>query len=110
MNQIWLQILAVMIGSSVVKYIFSSMLAWVIIDLLVLGIAYIILRRHPYIDIRKSMIFLSGLTAISVLVDLGILDGVIGQIIILIFLVWTIFGGGSGNNRKWPSMRHKWHK
>jgi len=94
MNRTWFYILAVMIGGSMVKYLLPNPLFWVIIDLAVLGIAYLILRRHPYIDMRHSMIFLGGLTVINVLVDFGIMSGMMGNIALLALLGWMLFGGG----------------
>lgn len=94
MNRTWFYILAVMIGGSMVKYVLPNPLFWVIIDLAVLGIAYLILRRYPYIDMKHSMIFLGGLTAINVLVDLGIMGGMMGNIALLALLGWMLFGGG----------------
>lgn len=105
MNQIWLQIFAVMIGGSLLKYVFVNQFIWVIIDLAVLVGAYIILKRHPYIDLKKSMSFLGALTAISVLVDLGVVGGEIGNIAVLGLLAWMIFGGrfgGFGGGRRRP--------
>jgi hypothetical protein len=40
------------------------------------------------------MIFLGGLTAINVLVDLGIMGGMMGNIALLALLGWMLFGGG----------------
>lgn len=110
MNQIWLQIFAVMVGGSIIKYMFTSPWVWVVIDLAVLGVAYLIIRRHAYVDIGKSMLFLGGLTAISVLVDLGIIGGLVGQIIVLGVLAWLMFGSRGNNGRRRPPLRHKWHK
>lgn len=94
MNRVWFYILAVMIGGSVVKYIFPDRLAWVVIDLAVLGIAYLILRENRFINMRHSMIFLGSLTGINVLVDLGIMSGMMGNIALLAVLGWMVFGGG----------------
>lgn len=100
MNQIWLQIFAVMIGGSALKYVFSNQLIWVVIDLAVLGIAFVLLKRYPYIDVKKSMSYLGALTAISVLVDLGVVGGEVGNIAVLGLLAWMIFGGGFGGGRR----------
>ncbi len=94
MNRTWFYILAVMVGGSVVKYVFPNALAWVIIDLAVLGIGYLILRKDRFVDMRHSMIFLGGLTGINVLVDLGIMGGMMGNIALLALLGWMVFGGG----------------
>ena len=94
MNRTWFYILAVMVGGSIVKYVFPHALAWVIIDLAVLGIGYLILRKDRFVDMRHSMIFLGGLTGINVLVDLGIMGGMMGNIALLALLGWMVFGGG----------------
>jgi len=110
MNQIWLQIFVVMIGSSIIKYLFASPFIWVCIDLAVLAICYMILRRNPYIDLRGSMLFLSGLTIVSVLTDLDIISGLVGNIIILALLGWMMFGRSDNDAPRRPKVRHKWHK
>jgi len=111
MNQIWLRIFMVMIGGSFAKYIFLNPFAWVGIDLAVLGISYLILRRYPFVDLRSSMAFLGGLTAVSILTDLGIISGLVGNILIVGLLAWMMFGGkGSNGSNNRPSNRHKWHK
>ncbi|AJQ28108.1 MAG: hypothetical protein H6Q69_4457 [Firmicutes bacterium] len=109
MNQIWLRIFMVMIGGSVAKYIVVNPFIWVCIDLAILGIAYLILRRYPFIDLKSSMSFLGGLTAVSVLIDLGIISGLVGNILIIALLAWMIFGRSRGSNNR-PVNRHKWHK
>ena len=100
MNQMWFQVLAVMIVGSMLKYFVLNTLAWVVIDLAVLGVAYLLLRRDPFIDMRRSMIFLGGLTAVNVLVDLGIISGVIGNLALLGLLAYMMFGRGYTNRRR----------
>ena len=110
MNQIWLQIFAVMIGGSILKYFFYNVVLLVLVDLAILGICFLILRRHPYVDVRKSMLFLGALTLISVLVDLGV-NALLGQIAMLALVGWMMFGGNNnGNGRRRPPLRHKWNK
>lgn len=100
MNQMWFQVLAVMIAGSIIKYLIVSPLAWVVIDLVVFGVAYLMLRRDPFIDMKRSMIFLGGLTAVNVLVDLGIMDGVIANLALLGLLGYMMFGRGNNNRRR----------
>lgn len=110
MNQIWLRIFMVMIGGSVAKYIFLNPFIWVGIDLAILGISYLILRKYPFVDLKQSMSFLGGLTAVSILTDLGIISGLVGNILIIALLAWMMFGrNGRGSNNR-PTTRHKWHK
>lgn len=111
MNQIWLRIFMVMIGGSIVKYLFVGPILWVCIDLAVLGISYLILRRYPYVDLKASMSFLGGLTAVSILTDLGIISGLISNILMIALLAWLMFGrGGNNGPNNRPTNRHKWHK
>lgn len=95
MNRPWFYILGVMILGTMLKYVIVHPLAWVGIELGVLGIAYLILRRYPYLDMRGSMMFLGGLTVINILVDLGIMSGMMGNLALLALLGWTMFGGGT---------------
>lgn len=100
MNQMWFQVLAVMIVGSMIKYMFHNSLAWVVIDLAVLGIAYLLLRRDPFIDMKRSMVFLGGLTVVNVLVDLGIMSGMLGNLALLALLGYMMFGRNYNNRRR----------
>jgi len=92
MNQTWFKILAAMIIGSMLKYLVFSAVAWVVIDLAVLGVSYLLLRRDPFTDMRHSMLFIGGLTAVNVLVDLGIIGGMIGNLVLLALLAYMMFG------------------
>lgn len=100
MNKIWFQVLAAMIVGSIAKYLIFNTLAWVIIDLAVLGVAYLILRRDPFIDMKRSMIFLGGLTAVNVLVDLGIMGEMLSKLVLLGFLAYVLLGRDFNNRRR----------
>ncbi|MDF2569165.1 MAG: hypothetical protein K0R55_769 [Sporomusa sp.] len=100
MNQMWFQVLAVMIVGSMLKYLVVNPFAWVVIDLAVLGVAYLMLRRDPFIDMKRSMIFLGGLTGVNILVDLGIMDGVVANLVLLALLAYMMFGRGYNNRRR----------
>jgi len=116
MNQVWLQVFAVMMGGNIIKYIVPYPPVWVCVDLLMLDIYYRILRRHPHVDVKGSMLFFGGLTVVSILMDLGFIGALIGNVAIMALLGWMIFGqgrnGGSGGSSKFkgPNIRHKWHK
>ncbi|MDD4601683.1 hypothetical protein SDC9_27469 [bioreactor metagenome] len=111
MRQVWLQIFGVMIGGSIVKFILPNVWLWVFADLLVLGISYILLRRYPFVDMKKSMLFIGGLTLINILIDVQILDGMLGSIASLILVSWVVFGGGGqGKGKGKSTLRHKWNK
>lgn len=103
MNRIWFQVLAVIIFGSLIKYLIVNVFAWVIIDLAVLLVSYLILKRQPFINLRQSMIFLSGLTLVNVLLDLNVLNAIMSNLILLILVGWMIFRNGfsdfSGNRR-----------
>lgn len=109
MNQIWLKVFTVMICGSIAKYLLPYQFLWVVTDMVVLGIAFLILRRYAFIDLNKSMMFLGTLTGVSILVDLNIIDGAVGTIASLVLVAWAMFGGGK-KNRSSGQMRHKWHK
>ena len=110
MNRIWLQIFVAMISGSIFKSIFPDPLIWVCIDIGVLGISYMILRRHSYINLKGSMLFLSGLTVVSILTDLGMMNGLVSNIIVLALVGWMLFGRKGASGPKPPSNRHQWHK
>ncbi len=111
MNQLWLQIFVVMIGGSILKSVIQNSLVWICIDIAILGISYMILRRHSHVNLKSSMLFLSGLTLISILTDARIISGLLGNIIILAVLAWMVFRPRGNENPKRPnSVRHKWHK
>jgi hypothetical protein len=109
MNQIWLKVFAAMLCGSLAKYVFPYQLLWVVIDVVVLGVAFLILRRYAFIDLKKSMLFLTAFTGVSILVDLNIIDGAIGTVVSLGLIAWAMFGSRMPN-RPSGRLRHKWHK
>lgn len=110
MSKIWLQIFAVMVFGSIVKSFFPNPLVWVCVEIAVLGISYLILRRYSNVNLKGSMIFLGGLTVISILTDLGIMSNMVSNIFILAFLGWMMYERRRNSNPKPPQIRHKWHK
>lgn len=109
-QQLWLYFLVVILGGAIAKELFANPFMLVVIDLAILLILYLILSRYPFVDIKKSMYFLSFLTFITILVDVNIVPGILGNIVILGLLLWMIFGRNNGNGPKRPPLRHKWHK
>lgn len=109
MNQVWLKIIAVMLAASVAKYFIAHALFWVAIDLAALGICYLIIRRYPYVDLRRTMLFLGTFTLISILVDIRVISAMLGNILSLAVIVWLLWRGGNVTTRRQP-LRHKWHK
>lgn len=111
MSQVWVIVFVIMIASSILKNIFMNMFIWVAIDVIVLVVCYFVLRRYPYIDLGKSMLFLVGLTVINILTDIQLISGLLGSILLLVLLVWTLFGDRWRPSSRRPSrLRHQWHK
>lgn len=110
MSQVWLKIFAVMIGGNILKMFLQNVYMWVIIEILIFAVIYLLIRRYPYIDIKRSMFYLGILTVISILVDVRLLSDMLGNVIILGLLFWMLFGGGGAAGGRRPKLRHKWHK
>ncbi|WP_021166763.1 hypothetical protein SOV_09640 [Sporomusa ovata DSM 2662] len=109
----WLYLMVVMIVGSIVKGFVFGQIIWVSIDLAVLGVCYLILRRRYWVDMRQSMIFLSVITVISILADIGLISGMFANVLSLAFIGWLIYRGSGGEGKfhnKKPKLRHKWHK
>lgn len=109
MDRVWLKLIGVMIGASIIKYVWMHPLFWVTVDLAALAVCYFLLRSAPYIDLKASMWYLGGITAISILVDLGIINGFIGNILSLAVICWLLWRNSLPRVRRQP-LRHKWHK
>lgn len=92
MNIVMAKIFGTLFAGAVAKMFIVNGLAWIVIDLVVLGVAYLILKQYPYIDLKKAMSYLGAITFVSVLVDLGIIGGEIGNLAVLAMLLWMIFG------------------
>ena len=111
MSQVWVTIFVIMIAGSILKNIFINMFIFVAIDVIVLAVCYFVLRRYPYIDLAKSMVFLVGLTVINILTDIQLISSLFGSILLLVLLVWTMFGDRFRPSSHRPSkLRHQWHK
>ncbi len=113
MNTVWWYVLAAIIVGSILKYFVHDPWAWVAIDAALFAAVYLILRRYPWINLKRSITFFACLTLVNILVDLGIVDAFIGQIALLILLGWMMFGPGGqqgGGGGRPPKPRHPWHK
>jgi hypothetical protein len=108
MDRVWLKLIGVMIGASIIKYAVMSPLFWVAVDLAALAVCYFMLRSVPYINLKTTMWYLSGFTVISVLVDLGVINGLVGNVLSLIVIGWLLWRNTLRPRR--PPLRHKWHK
>ena len=91
MNREWFLVVAVMLLGSIFKSAAANEYIWALIDLLVLLVLYFILKRQPLINLKKSMLFLSALTIVNILVDLGILSAMINNLVFLALLGWILF-------------------
>lgn len=115
-SQLWLKILLVIVSGTIIKEIVPAV-SWllVLVDLAVFAVIYLMIRSYPYVDVKRSMYFFGLLTGISVLVDLGIIPDIVGNVIVLSILLWMVFGGrnssgGHSSSHSRPQLRHKWHK
>ncbi|MBP2631272.1 MAG: hypothetical protein H6Q70_1900 [Firmicutes bacterium] len=112
MQNITVQLLIVFIVSGLLKIIVSmifgsgtvALVGGILIDIAVLGIIYVLMQNYRFLNIRKMMMLISGITFVSILVDLGILRGDIGNLLVLAVLGWMMFGnngffGGNGSRR-----------
>ena len=64
---------------------------------LVFIIAFILIRRDPYVEKRGNILFMAGLTVINILTDLGILSYLMSWAAFAALVVWSMFGGGRGH-------------
>lgn len=112
MQNLVIKLLAVFVVSAIVKLLIHIILGGgfiatgggILVDLAVLGYIYTVLKEYRYINLKKTMTFLGGITFISILIDLGLLRGDFGNLIILAVIAWMIFGkdgffGSSGGRR-----------
>ncbi|MBO5244627.1 MAG: hypothetical protein J6B02_00860 [Selenomonadales bacterium] len=92
MNIVMLKVFGPLFAGAVAKMFVAQGLGWVVIDLVALGVVYLILKKYPYIDLKKAMSYLGAITFISVLVDIGMIDGALGNLAVLGMLLWMMFG------------------
>ena len=95
MSKSWIYILFLMIASNVLTGFFPYVWFMIAMDLVVLGAAYYILKRDPWVNLSSSMIFLSILTAVNILVDLRIIDLIVRNEVTLALILWSWFGAES---------------
>lgn len=91
MQTVWLQVLLVMLGGSLLKSLTVSSLLWAGIDIAVFGGAYLVIKRHPYVDAKNSLQFLGALTGINLLVDFGLIGGVAVNVLMVGMVAWIFF-------------------
>lgn len=68
--------------------------AVILINLAILGGSYLIFRRDYFSDLRANMLFMTGLTVINILMDLGIMSYIMSWIAFGALFVWSMAGGG----------------
>lgn len=110
MMNVWLYFIAIMIGGSILKNLIVNPLAWVTIDIGIFGACWWLLRRYPFIDMRRTLLILGGLTAVNILCDLGLISALVANLLVLAVIAWLIFGGRGRTGGGGPKLRHKWHK
>lgn len=100
MQNITIKLLAVFIVSGILKIVvhmlfngsFIGIGGGILIDVAVLGYIYLLLKEYHYPNLKKIMLFLGGIIFISILIDLSILGGDLGNLLILSIIAWMIFG------------------
>jgi len=113
MNQVWLKIFGVLLVGGILKYAIGNEFVWVVIDLAAFCVCYLILSQYPYVDLKKFIKFIGVLTGVSILVDVGIISGGVGNLVLLVIILWVLFKGHLKKPftpQKSSKIRHKWHK
>lgn len=112
MQNLTVRLLIVFVVSAILKTLSHMIFGWgfwgigigVLIDIAVLGYVYVVLQEYRFFNIKKIMAVLGSLTFLSILIDVGILRGDVGSLLILIIIVWVLIGRGgffSGNRRRY---------
>ncbi len=97
MNYTWLYIfLLLMAGNIALQFVpfFLYVESVIVINLAVLAASYFVFRRDYFSDLRANMLFMTGLTAINILTDLGIMSYIMSWIAFGALFVWSMAGGG----------------
>lgn len=68
--------------------------AVVIINLLILALAFFAFRRDPFIDMRANMLFMIGLTVINIMTELGMMSTTLSWVAFGALFIWSMMGGG----------------
>ena len=89
----WIYIMLLMLAGSFIL----QMVPLLIYFPAVLIIAFILIRRDPYVEKRGNILFMAGLTVINILTDLGILSYLMSWAAFAALVVWSMFGGGRGH-------------
>ena len=102
MQNITIQLLAIFIVGAILKTVAHMIFGGgifgtgigVLIEIAILGYVYLILKQYRYLNLKKIMSFLGGITAVSIFIDIGLLRPDFGNLIILGIIAWMLFGKG----------------
>ena len=96
----WIYIMLLMLAGSFILQMVPLLIyfpAVLIVNILIFIIAFILIRRDPYVEKRGNILFMAGLTVINILTDLGILFYLMSWAAFAALVVWSMFGGGRGH-------------
>jgi len=97
MSSTWIIILIGMIGGNFllnVAPVGFYVEAVVIINLLILALAFFAFRRDPFIDMWANMLFMIGLTVINIMTELGMMSTTLSWVAFGALFIWSMMGGG----------------
>lgn len=97
MSSTWVIILIGMIGGNFLLNVAPMgfyVEAVVIINLLILALAFFAFRRDPFIDMRANMLFMIGLTVINIMTELGMMSTTLSWVAFGALFIWSMMGGG----------------
>lgn len=96
----WIYIMLLMLAGSFILQMVPLLIyfpAVLVVNILIFIIAFILIRRDPYVEKRGNILFMAGLTFINILTDLGILSYLMSWAAFAALVVWSMFGGGRGH-------------
>lgn len=96
----WIYIMLLMLAGSFILQMVPLLIyfpAVLVVNILVFIIAFILIRRDPYVEKRGNILFMTGLTVINILTDLGIPSYLMSWAAFAALVVWSMFGGGRGH-------------
>ena len=96
----WIYIMLLMLAGSFILQMVPLLIyfpAVFIVNILIFIIAFILIRRDPYVEKRGNILFMAGLTVINILTDLGILSYLMSWAAFAALVVWSMFCGGRGH-------------
>lgn len=98
-NKLLMKFVAVFIVSTLLKVLFNMMIGGnvalglgILVDAAFLGCIYVLLRNYRVPQLQRTMAILTALTVVSVLIELGLLSGDIGNLVLLGVFAWLLIG------------------